>query len=210
MPGMAAYTKVNGVDHILNICQSAAISAPTDWTDIPILMSEKRTYETNEIKISSASSNNVEVVIDAVLNEIVIKKCDSDRDFCKAILDLCVGCVKELFNIEINPSSFTFKKGFYHGEYGWDDKTGQPKKSQCKEHTEALVAEMSQLKTSASPKRKPLIEEIVSPVAAQLKTSASPKRKPLIEEIVSPGTFELEEFHDKYVLHLEVNPVNCI
>ena len=50
-PGIAVFAKTNyGKDFVLNLCQSKAVAAPTDPLNVPVLMSELRTWENQSSK----------------------------------------------------------------------------------------------------------------------------------------------------------------
>ncbi|KAI8916095.1 hypothetical protein EDD86DRAFT_197630 [Gorgonomyces haynaldii] len=132
------------------MCSSKAVQEPTDWTNIPILMSKERIIGS-------------EIVYDAVFHPRVMEKAQSDVDFGRDLRDLAKGCVKELYGVDLVEPGVSHPG--YFGPYGWNDKNGQSltgdeiqKQSEIKLKEEEPEIE---IKTSLEPKKPVLIEEIV-------------------------------------------------
>ncbi|KAJ3298922.1 PIH1 domain-containing protein 2 [Borealophlyctis nickersoniae] len=161
-----------------------AVQAPAEGdSSVSVVMSEARMGRDEKGKLYH--------VYDAVLQASVVERCRKETAFRGEVIDMCLGCVEELFNVSLKRGKYTVKDDEYMGPYGWDEQ-GKPIKGNAPPPLPTQPSDMtpeallSELKTSSA---KDESGEVDPNIKLNVGQNSGPKVDPgksLIQEIGKP------------------------
>lgn len=120
----------------INICQSQALKAPSSLSlnqaDVPVLVSPSRPFKPGSGTIthfectSECLSLNLpryaldnRLVFDVVYHNSVLEECLRNPPYLKAIVELSLDCLDELYQIKLKGCHYDLTKESYVGPYAW-------------------------------------------------------------------------------------------